>query len=145
MFHSKILWVKTKKRENLNPGHQFQASVTLSNPLHLPVVKERLSFHHVAETYDQNVHGSSTTETSSRSPIFVTTSLLNKKSESLPFKRKTTSVTRILTKFISSALKSSARKAVLVKTSLRLVSGIWSSLVPITSSGIWLSANCSRS
>lgn len=49
------------------------------------------------------------------------------------------------TRFISSALKSSDRKAVRVRTSLRLFSGIWSNFVPISSKGTGFSANCSLS
>lgn len=49
------------------------------------------------------------------------------------------------TRLISSALKSSERKAVRVRTSLRLFSGIWSNFVPISSKGTGFSANCSLS
>lgn len=49
------------------------------------------------------------------------------------------------TRLISSALKSSDKNAVRVRTSLRLFSGIWSNLVPIRSKGTGFSANCSLS
>lgn len=49
------------------------------------------------------------------------------------------------TRLISSALKSSDRNAVRVRTSFRLLSGIWSNLVPISNKGTGFSMNCSLS